>query len=70
MNISAYKLHGEIGGKKLLFILAAILSSLALITLLVHTYHNDAHALLIFIAFILVSVLFEHFYGKWMHRQC
>lgn len=59
-----------IGGKNILFTLAFILSGLASITLLVHTYHTDVHALVICMVFVLVPVLFENFYGKWQQTRC
>lgn len=68
VNLSAYKLHGDIGGVKALFVLAFLASAFALITLLIHTYDTDIHALIIFFAFIIVSVLFETIYGKIVKR--
>lgn len=68
VNLSAYKLHRDIGGVKALFVLAFLASAFALITLLIHTYNTDIHALVIFLVFIIVSVLFETIYGKIVKR--
>ncbi len=62
-NFSAYILHPEIGGKKWIFLLATVVSFLALVTLLVHTYETDTQAIIVFGAFIFISVLYEIFYG-------
>lgn len=63
-NFAAYLLQDKIGGKKWVYLLAFFVSSTSLITLLVHTYESDTKAIVIFGSFIIVSVLFELFYGK------
>ena len=63
-NLSAYILKDEIGGKRYIYAFSTLVSSIALLTLLVHTYSNDKFALLIFAIFILISVMFEFFYAK------
>lgn len=64
VNLSAYKLRVDIGGSSALFIAAFILSSFALLTLLIHTYQTDFHAFVVFMIFVLISVVFETIYQK------
>ena len=67
-NLSAVRLQKQIGGKIWMFILAFVSSLAALVTLLVHTYDSNPKAIYIFVAFILLSLLFELFYGQ-MYRK-
>ena len=63
-NLSAYLLQDKIGGKKWVYFLAFVVTLVSLFTLLVHTYESDTRAILIFSAFIMISILFELFYGQ------
>ncbi len=67
-NFSAYKLHEQIGGQKWIFLVATLVSFLALVTLLVHTYDTDTQAVVVFGVFILVSILYELTYGKFYRK--
>jgi len=64
INFSAYKLQPQIGGKKWMFLLATVVSALAFVTLLVHTFKTDTKAIIVLISFIAISFLFELSYGK------
>lgn len=66
VNISALKLHQTIQGKAWLFALAALASFTALLTLLIHTYQTHTQAVVIFFAFLGLSVGFEWIYGRWV----
>jgi len=66
VNISAYKLHKKIGGSKYMFILSSIMTFLAMMTLLLHTYRTNPRAVIIFLVFILISLLFELIYGRYV----
>jgi hypothetical protein len=41
----------------------------ALVTLVVYTYHHDKMAVYIFLSFIAFSVLFEMVYGRLVRRK-
>ena len=64
VNISAFKLSATIGANKGIVFISTLLSTAALGTLLYHTYTSNPRAILVFGAFILISVLFEWFYGR------
>ncbi len=64
VNFAAYKLSSQIASSKLITLLATVASLVALSTLLIHTYTNNPRAIIIFISFIAISVLFELSYGK------
>ncbi|WP_024852212.1 APC family permease [Hydrogenovibrio kuenenii] len=66
VNLSALKLHQQIKGKPWLFFIAAMSSLAALITLLVHTYQLHKTAVMIFFAFLILSISFELLYGRWV----
>ena len=63
VNVSAYKLYKELSASRLIVMSSIISSFLALITLLIYTYKTNYNAVLIFISFIIVSILFELSYG-------
>jgi len=65
VNISAYKLHKEINANKIILIISSNLSFLALFILLYHTYTAKPLALIIFISFIFISIIFELLYGRY-----
>ncbi|NOY22065.1 MAG: amino acid permease [Acidobacteria bacterium] len=64
VNISAFKLHSKIKGNKWIILTASFASTAAFITLLIHTYSDNPKAILVFLSFICISVLFELVYGK------
>ncbi len=65
-NLSAYKLHKEIGANKSITIISSLSTFAALSTLLLHTYKSNPHAVIIFISFIIISLLFELIYGRYI----
>ena len=67
-NLSAVRLQKVIGGKMWMFLLAFVSSLSALVTLMVHTYSSNPKAVYIFVAFMLLSLLFELIYGQ-MYRK-
>ncbi|BBN58440.1 APC family permease [Hydrogenovibrio marinus] len=66
VNLSALKLYDQIQGNRWIFFIAGMSSLAALITLLIHTYETQKVAVLIFFAFVLLSVSFEVLYGRWV----
>ena len=64
INLSAYKLKKEIGANKFIIILSSLFTLIALITLIYHTYSSSPKAIIIFILFIFISIMFEFFYGR------
>ena len=66
VNISAYKLSDEINAHRLVLLLAILLSSLALVTLLFHTYASNPKAVFVFFTFIVIAIVFELMYGRWV----
>jgi amino acid transporter len=69
VNISAYRLKLAIHANVFIVILSSLLSFLALLTLLFHTYTSNPRAVVIFMSFILISVLFELIYGRYVRGQ-
>ena len=69
VNISAYKLKDDINANKTILIVSSSLTFLALSTLLYHTYNSNPHAVIIFISFTMISVLFELIYGKYVRKH-
>ena len=68
VNIGAYRLSKQIRGNKIILLFASIVSGAALLTLLIHTYSSNTKAIVIFFSFILISLVFELTYGKWVRR--
>jgi amino acid transporter len=66
VNLSAYKLKKEIKASRVMVALAIVLSGMALVTLLVHTYTSNPNAVIIFMAFIIFSLVFELVYGRFV----
>ena len=64
VNISAYKLHEKIGASRVIVVSSSFLSFMALVTLLVYTYNSNPKAVITFLAFIIISILFEVIYGR------
>jgi amino acid transporter len=63
-NASALKLAKEIGGNRLVYIIAFLSCVAALATLLIHTYKGNPKAIGVFFSFIVITVVFELTYGK------
>jgi len=66
VNVSAYRLHENIGANRYTLIVSSTLILLALATLLLHTYHTNPFAVMIFMGFILISGIFELIYGRYV----
>jgi amino acid transporter len=64
VNVSAFKLRKEIGANVIIVVLSSMAAFFALVTLLFHTYSSNPNAITIFMSFILISILFETFYGR------
>ncbi|QOP45479.1 APC family permease [Sulfurimonas paralvinellae] len=69
VNLSAYTLREEIGANKFVVVISSILAFLALCTLMLHTYNSNPRAVVIFMSFIIISVLFELIYGRYVRGQ-
>jgi len=69
VNISALKLYKEIEACHFILLISVIFSFLALATLLFHTYSSNPKAVVIFMSFIIISVLFELIYGRYIRGQ-
>jgi len=69
VNIAAYKMRGLIHAKSSILVSAIIMSALALVTLLYHTYSSNPRAIAVFVSFIVISFLFELFYGRLIRGQ-
>lgn len=64
VNASAFSLRKKIGGRSWVYLAAFLLCLAALIILLIHTYESNTRAILVFVSFIGVSILFELIYGR------
>jgi len=64
VNISAYKLSNEIKANKFIVGLSSSLSLFALVSLLIYTYKSNPNAVMVFMLFIIFSLLFEITYGR------
>ncbi len=64
VNASACKLTKEIHGRRWIHLGASVACAASLLLLLLHAAQSDFRAILVFIAFIVLSVLFEWVYGK------
>jgi amino acid transporter len=69
VNVAAYKMRKSIHASGWIVMVAILLSFLALGTLLYHTYSTNPRAIMVFFAFILISVIFEFFYGRLVRGQ-
>jgi amino acid transporter len=69
VNVAALKLYKQIVANKQILVISSIISFIALCTLLFHTYLTDKTSLLIFFIFILLSTLFEFFYGRMVRKH-
>ena len=66
VNVSAYKLKKEINASAFILIISSVLTLLALATLMFHTYTSNPRAVIIFMGFIIISLLFELIYGRYV----
>ena len=66
VNISAYRLHKEINAKRWILILSSSFTFLSLLVLMLHTYKTNPQAVMIFMGFIIISLLFEIIYGRYI----
>ncbi len=66
VNISAYRLRDIIGANSFILIFSSVLSFLALCILMYHTYTSNPQAIIVFISFALISLLFELTYGRYL----
>ena len=69
VNVSAYTLRKEIKASPYILIISSTLTLLALITLMLHTYTSNPKAVVIFMAFVIISIVFELIYGRYIRRQ-
>ena len=68
VNLSAFKLRKTIEAKTSILLLSITATFLALATLLYHTYASSPKAIVIFISFIAISILFELLYGTYIRK--
>ena len=66
VNISAYKLRKDINASAFILVTSSVLTLLALMTLMFHTYASNPRAVVIFMAFVIISLLFELIYGRYV----
>jgi amino acid transporter len=64
INISAMKLSKKIGANFMITASAALASFVSLVVLLVHTFQDSPKALVVFLLFVVIAILFEFIYGK------
>jgi len=69
VNIAAYKMRHFIHANGIVLLSGIVLSALALVTLLYHTYSTNPRAIIVFVSFIAISVLFEMLYGRLVRGQ-
>jgi len=69
VNIAALKLHKELNANKIIILTSCIISFIALGTLLIYTFFSDKQAIIIFFNFIILSILFEVFYGRLVRKH-
>ena len=69
VNLSAFKLRKTIEAKTIILFLSITATFLALVTLLYHTYTSSPKAIVIFISFIAISILFELLYGTYVRKN-
>jgi len=69
VNLSAYRVRKAIGAKSSILLLSITATFLALVTLLYHTYASNPKAIIIFISFIAISILFELLYGQYVRKH-
>jgi len=69
VNAAGFRLAGEIGAKRLVCALGAVACVAALVTLLVHTWHDDPRALAVFGSLVAAAIVFEAIYPRVSGRR-
>jgi len=69
VNLSAYLLHEKVGGHRWIYLIAFLVTLASLVTLLVHTWSSDISALIIFVCFLSIAVIFELTYGHYYRKK-
>ena len=69
VNVSAYKLKEEIKASTPILMISSVLTLLALVTLMFHTYTSNPKAVVIFMSFVIISLLFELIYGRYVRGK-
>jgi len=69
VNISAYKLRFKINANKYIVLVSSTLSLIALIILLGYNYSSNPQAVIIFMIFIVISLIFELLYGRFVRKH-
>lgn len=69
VNLGAYKLHHDIGASRIITGLASLVSAAALTTLIAHTFSHNSRAVVIFLSFIAIALLFELIYGRLVRKH-
>ncbi len=69
VNLAAFRLRHKIQANPIILIIAILVSGSALATLLVHTFNSNPRAIIIFITFIGLSLLFEWLYGTMVRKH-
>ncbi|HPJ23487.1 MAG TPA: APC family permease [Bacillota bacterium] len=67
INIGAYRLRNEIGGKSWIYILGILLNSIALFTLIYEQTTSNIQSIIITFGLIALCFIFEYFYKKYGH---
>ncbi|WP_419766925.1 APC family permease [Arcobacter sp.] len=68
VNIAAFKLYNQINANRIILFISCLISFVALLTLLIHTFFTNKQSIIIFFAFIIVSILFEAIYGRLVRK--
>jgi len=66
VNISAYRLRKEINANIFILIISSLFTFVSLFILLYHTYTSNPNAVIIFMFFIIFSLVFELLYGRYV----
>ena len=69
VNIAAYRLRHTIQANPYILLTASFVSGAALFTLLIHTYSTNPRAIIIFVSFMAISILFEWSYGTIVRKH-
>lgn len=69
VNIAAFKLYKQLKANRVITFISCIVSFIALLTLLIHTFFTDKQAVIIFFIFIICAILFEAIYGRMIRKQ-
>jgi amino acid transporter len=69
VNIAAFKLYKQLKANRVIIFISCIVSFIALLTLLIHTFFTDKQAVMIFFIFIFCAILFESIYGRMVRKQ-